>query len=166
METILEAEKIIFLGLEVKDIISIGALGIAFLALFIAPIVNARISKRQVIAPMRQAWINSLRDKISEILAIISINRLNYCPSTHWNDERKEKANKRDLENYEKLMLLEASISLHINASESDHTDLIELISIVVKQYHDSFVSDENKTKLLELSRKVLKDEWEATKKT
>ncbi|MGX2954425.1 hypothetical protein ACWAU3_17675 [Shewanella sp. JL219SE-S6] len=162
----METEKIILWGLEAKDIISIGALGVAFLALFIAPIANARISKRQIIAPMRQAWINSLRDKISEILAIVSISRLNYCPSSHWNDERKEKANKRDLENYERLMLLKASVSLHINASESDHTDLIELISIVVNQYHDSTVSDENKTKLLDLSRKVLKDEWEATKKT
>ena len=114
---------------------------------------------------MRQAWINSLRDKVSEVLAIVAINRLNYCPSSHWNDEKKDKANKRDLENYERLMLLESSVSLHINANESDHINLIDLISIVIKQYHDSFVSDENKSKLLELSQKVLKDEWEATKK-
>ena len=162
----MEAEKFIVWGLEAKDIISIGALCVAFVALFIAPIVNARISKRQVIAPMRQAWINSLRDKVSEVLAIVAINRLNYCPSSHWNDEKKDKANKRDLENYERLMLLESSVSLHINANESDHINLIDLISIVIKQYHDSFVSDENKSKLLELSQKVLKDEWEATKKT
>lgn len=159
-------EKFIVLGLEAKDVISIGALAVAFLALFIAPFINSRNSKRQTIAPMRQAWINSLRDKISEVLAIISIDRLNYCPSTHWEEDKKDKANKRDLENYEKLMLLKSSISLHINSSEPDHIKLLDLISLVIKEYHDSSVSDENKSNLLELSQKVLKDEWEATKKT
>jgi hypothetical protein len=161
----LSVDKIIIWGLEAKDVISIAALAVAFLALFIAPFINSKNSKRQTIAPMRQAWINNLRDKISEVLAIISIDRSNYCPSTDWDEDKKDKANNMDLENYEKLMLLESSISLHINSTEPDHIKLMDLISLVIKEYHDTSVSDKNKSNLLELSQKVLKDEWEATKK-
>lgn len=158
-------DKFILWGLEAKDIISIGALAIAFLALFVAPFINSRNSRRQTIAPMRQAWINSLRDKISEVLAIISIDRARYCPSTHWDEDKKDAASKRDLENYEKLMLLESSISLHVNFNEPDHIQLLDLISLVIKEYHDATLSIESKSNLLKLSQKVLKDEWEATKK-
>lgn len=159
-------DKIILLGLKFSEIITVISISITFLALIVAPYINHRNSKRQTIAPMRQIWINTLRDKISEILAITSISRANYCPSSNWNEERKERADKRDLENYEKLMLLQSSLNLYINPKEDDHLKLIELISLVIKEYHDSTVSENNKSDLIELSQKVLKKEWEATKKT
>ncbi len=151
--------------IKVSDLVTIGSLIIAFLALFIAPFVNARNSKRQVIAPMRQAWINTLRDKISEFMAIISINRIAYCPSTHWKDERKERAEKLDLENYKNLQHLLASIKLHINPEEPLHVQLIQLLEDATKDYHDSFVSDEKHEKIIELSQVILKKEWVVTKK-
>jgi len=151
--------------IKVSDLVTIGSLIIAFLALFIAPFVNARNSKRQVIAPMRQAWINTLRDKISEFMAIISINRIAYSPSTDWKDERKERAEKLDLENYKNLQHLLASIKLHINPEEPLHVQLIQLLEDATKDYHDSFVSDEKHEKIIELSQVILKKEWVVTKK-
>lgn len=58
--------------------LSILSLIVAILAVFIGPIISLRIARRQVcssleiankqvIAPMRQAWINNLRDLISEL---------------------------------------------------------------------------------------------------
>ena len=159
-------EKFIMWGMEVKDIISIGALGVAFLALFIAPFVNARISKRQVIAPMRQAWINALRDKVAEFVSIISINRLHICPSESDSPERKIEAHKEDQQRYERLKFLVASVELHINSSETDHTKLVEQLSSIVNDYHDNEDSSAKLKILVKLTQKILSDEWKVTKKT
>jgi len=154
------------LGMEVKDLISIGALSIAFLALFIAPLVNARISKRQVIAPMRQAWINALRDKVAEFISIVSISRFHICPSDSYSAERKDKANSEDIQRYERLKLLTASIQLHINSTESEHQQLITLLTSIVSDYHDDKDTHENVDDLILLTQKILSDEWKVTKKT
>lgn len=159
-------KEIILFGLDFPELITAASLCVAFAALFIAPIVNTQNSKRQVIAPMRQVWISTLRDKISETLAIISVNRLNYCPSSHWNEERKERAEKRDLENYEKLMLLIASINLYINPNEPKHVDLVKLLESAVNDYHKTIVSDEKQARIILLTQRVLKKEWLVTKKT
>jgi hypothetical protein len=61
-----------------KEIIPILSLITAILAVFVGPLISLRITKRQIasslnaankqiVAPMRQAWINSLRDMIAEI---------------------------------------------------------------------------------------------------
>jgi len=126
--------------MKFSELITVASLSIAFLALFIAPFVNARNSKRQVIAPMRQLWINTFRDKISEFLAIVSINRIAYCPSTHWDDEKKERAEKRDLENYEKLMLLQSSINLYINPNEDQHIEVSAINSREAQNFPEIFL--------------------------
>jgi len=159
-------KDIILFGLEFSQLITISTLGVAITALFIAPFFNSQNSKRQVIAPMRQAWINTLRDKISEALAIMSVNRLNYCPSSHWDEERKERAEKRDLENYEQLMLLIASINLYINPDEPEHVKLIKLLESAVTDYHNAVVTDEKQANIILLSQQILKKEWEVTKKS
>jgi hypothetical protein len=51
LENILPVDKFELGGLAAKDVISIGALAIAFLALFVAPFINSRNSRRQTIAP-------------------------------------------------------------------------------------------------------------------
>jgi len=154
------------LGMEVKDIISIGALSVAFLALFIAPIVNARISKRQVIAPMRQAWINALRDKIAEVISIASINRKHITPMESDTQERKLEAHKEDQQRYERLKLLTSSVELHINATEPDHQELVKQLISIVNDYHDNNCTNEQLKILIKLTQKILSDEWKVTKKT
>lgn len=152
--------------MEVKDLISLCSVLVALIAVLMGPIVNSRISKRAVLSPMRQAWINSLRDKLAEFTAAISITRWNYCPSTHWEEDRKERALNRDLKNYERVKLLEASIRLQLNPKEEDHRKLVELIRILVEAYHDADVTDVQVDELTTVSQKILKKEWEVTKKT
>ncbi len=159
-------EACIVSGVEIKDAISLVALGIAFLALFIAPIVNSRISKRQIIAPMRQAWINALRDKVAEFVSIVSINRWHICPSDSDSSERKNEASHEDIQRYERLRLLAASVQLHINSSEDDHQQLVDLLASIVSDYHDNEDVSEKLDKLIALTQKILSDEWKVTKKT
>lgn len=158
--------KTLLLGLEVNEIIALGSLGIAFLALFIAPLVNARNSKRQVIAPMRQAWINALRDKISEFISIASISRLHVCANDSASEEIKKESQKEDRERYARLKLLIASVELHINPSEENHKNLVKQMRDIIKGYHDNKDIRDRVNSLLKLGQKVLKEEWEVTKKT
>ncbi|WP_229620706.1 hypothetical protein [Vibrio parahaemolyticus] len=149
-----------------SDIVSVGALGVAFLALFIAPIVNARISRRQVIAPMRQAWINSLRDKLAEILSIVSVARFDIVSSIDASTETRDRSLNEDRLRYERLVFLVASIELHINSRESDHQSLVALLKEISQGYHDNNDVEPRVAELVELSQKILSDEWKATKKT
>ena len=149
-----------------SDIVSVGALGVAFLALFIAPIVNARISRRQVIAPMRQAWINSLRDKLAEILSIVSVARFDIVSSIDASTETRDRSLNADRLRYERLVFLVASIELHINSRESDHQSLVVLLKEISQGYHDNNDVEPRVAELVELSQKILSDEWKATKKT
>ncbi|EHT4943367.1 hypothetical protein KX909_004238 [Vibrio vulnificus] len=149
-----------------NEVVSVGALGIAFLALFVAPIVNARISKRQVIAPMRQAWINSIRDKLAEILSIVSVDRFNICPSVDASHEIKDRCHSEDRLRYERLMFLVSSIELHINARESDHQCLVKLLKEIAQRYHDDREVISEVDQLTKLSQKILSDEWKVTKRT
>lgn len=66
-------------------LIPILSLVVAALAVFFGPIIswrtatrqlraNLEVSNKQIIAPMRQAWINNLRDLLSEITS----NALHY----------------------------------------------------------------------------------------
>ncbi|MCG9714849.1 hypothetical protein L1D40_19610 [Shewanella insulae] len=134
----MEVVKEILLALEFKEIIALGSLSIAFLALFIAPFVNARNSKRQVIAPMRQAWINALRDKVSEFVSIASICRLHVCPSDSASESIKKESHKEDRDRYGRLKLLVTSVELHINPSEEDHQKLVKQMRGIVEDYHDN----------------------------
>lgn len=156
----------IFLGMEVNDLVAIGSLGVAFAALFIAPLINARNSKRQVLAPMRQVWINTLRDKISELISIVSISRLHICPNEAQDEDLKIEAHKEDRIRYEKLKLIASNIELHINPSEAEHRDLVSKIHTIVAAYHNNQDLKNEIKILVTLGQKILKAEWEVTKKT
>jgi Zn-dependent protease with chaperone function len=65
---------------EAGQSIAILSLVVAALAVFVGPLISWFVSKRQlasslevankqVVAPMRQAWINNLRDVLSELLS-------------------------------------------------------------------------------------------------
>jgi hypothetical protein len=76
---------------------------------------SRRIASKQIVAPMRQAWINDLRDKLSEL----SSSALHY-----WNTGYED----RNDEEYKRLGLLEAEILFRINPHEIDHQDLLSAI--------------------------------------
>jgi uncharacterized protein YneF (UPF0154 family) len=63
---------------HVTLLIPILSLAVAALAVFVGPFITLRISRRQfelsrriadkqIVAPMRQAWINNLREKVAEL---------------------------------------------------------------------------------------------------
>jgi len=149
-----------------KEIVPILSLVIAILAVFIGPIISWKIAKsqiasslkaanKQLVAPMRQAWINDLRGLIAEI----SSSALHYYQAGF--EDRKDKE-------YKRLTELEGKISLMLNFIEDDHKKLHDLIREMLdalargKQGNSAFV--ETHPKVLTRARDILKREWNRVK--
>jgi hypothetical protein len=157
--------------------IPIFSLLVAALAVFVGPAISLRIAKRQIrasselannqirsaldasskqiIAPMRQAWINSLRDLLAELTS----SALHYYVAGF--EER------TDTE-YQRLTLLQSKIQLMLNAKEDDHKRLEVLIGrmIAAIQYEKGQPDEfpEIHTDVIALSRTILKREWDVVK--
>ena len=149
-------------------IISILSLIVAALAVFFGPIiawrtsnqqlaVSLEVANKQIIAPMRQAWINNLRDLISEIAS----NALHYFVSGF--EDRTD-------QEYQHLIHLEYKIKLMLNPREEDHQQLEQLIAQMIS-YLQSGTRREQAAEfpacheeLIALSRDVLKREWDRVK--
>lgn len=110
-------------------------------------------TKQQVISPMRQQWINTLRDTVAEVLSQASTRHLSGASPT--SAERMQ------------LAAREAKLELLINPKESDHLALLQSVRFVV-----SSIGCENRQefhvghcKAVSIAQKVLKEEWEVTKR-
>jgi len=148
------------------EFVPILSLIVAILAVFFGPLISWEIAKRQVasslkvankqiIAPMRQAWINNLRDQISEI----SSSALHYYQTGYEDREDKE---------YKRLTELEGKISLMLNFKEEDHKRLHDLIREMLnalgkgKDGDNAFVAVH--PEVMALAREILKKEWNRVK--
>ena len=146
--------------------IPILSLVVAALAVFVGPIISWHVSKwqlrssldianKQIVAPMRQAWINSLRDVLSELMS----SALHYYVSGYEDRDDKE---------YHRIELLNYKVKLMLNPRESDHKKLESLIDQMIGALSQGRASEEefeNSHKAaLELSRKIFKREWSRVK--
>ena len=146
--------------------IPILSLVVASLAVFVGPMNAFRLAKRQIrssletankqiTAPMRQAWINSLRDLLAELAS----NALHYYVAGF--EDRKD-------EEYQRLTLLEHKVQLMLNPKEEDHKKLEQLVRKMMaalgrgKEGDKDFVAFH--PEVMRLSREVLKREWNRVK--
>lgn len=130
--------------------IAILSLLVAALAVFVGPFVSWFVAKRQlassleeankqITAPMRQAWINTLRDLLAELTS----SALHYHLAG-FEDRRDDE--------YQRLTLLEHKITMMLNSQEEDHKRLEELIREMVS----TLESQEGKTDFAKLHRSVM----------
>ena len=157
--------------------ISTLSLIVAALAVFVGPIVSWSITKRQIrassalasnqvrsslevsnkqiIAPMRQAWINNLRDLLAELAS----SALHYYVAGY--------EDRTDTE-YQRVTLLESKVQLMLNPGEDDHQRLEALIRkmIAAIQYKKGQPDEfpDLHTEVVALSRRMLKREWDRVK--
>ena len=150
---------------------------VAALAVFVGPLISLSIAKRQIrasaqlaiaqiesameastkqiVAPMRQAWINSLRDLLAELTS----SALHYYVAGY--EERTD-------EEYRHLALLESKIQLMLNSREEDHRNLENLIrrmgAAIQHQKGEPDQFPDLLTEVRALSRAILKREWDRVK--
>lgn len=148
--------------------IPILSLIVAALAVFVGPVISWRVARRQltatlevsnkqITAPMRQAWINNLRDILSEIAS----SALHYHVAGF--EERTD-------QEYQHLTHLEYKVILMLNPSENDHQRLEKLISQMtgmLSRKGSATLDAEFEVchkAVITLSRDVLKREWNRIK--
>jgi hypothetical protein len=112
------------LPIEDRGFMSIPTLSliVAVLAVFFGPLISlwlakrqiassAEVANKQIIAPMRQAWINNLRDHVAELTG----DALHYFTAGH---------DFKGYQNLQRLTFLESKIQLMLNPNEPDHQRL------------------------------------------
>ena len=150
-----------------STLISILSLCVAGLAVFFGPIVSIRITKKQIlsatrtsekqiISPIRQAWINELRIIISELTA---------KAAHYWAAGYEE----REDEEYYRITELEHKLRLYINPNEEDHSELLEKVNTMTNAIGaDNAKKDkvfwEAHEAVMIKSQQILKREWERVK--
>ena len=143
------------------DLIPVLSLLVAALAVFVGPLVSwamARrqletsqlIARRQLVGPMRQAWINDLRRALAELLS----SALHYFVAGF--DDRTDKE-------YRRLTELEQEIILMVNPNEKEHVALLATIRDMVGalqagRLEGQFTSSYEQA--TELAQRILKTEW------
>lgn len=142
--------------------IPILSLIVASLAVFVGPFVSwfvakhqlsssLEIANKQIIAPMRPAWINNLRDLLAELTS----SALHYhCAGF---DNRTDKV-------YQRLTLLEHKVTMMLNPLEDDHKQLEKLIRQMVSALERGREGEPDFAKIhpdiKDLSRQIFKREW------
>jgi hypothetical protein len=157
--------------------VPILSLLVALLAVFVGPLISLWIAKRQlrissdmannqirsaleasskqITAPMRQAWINSLRDLLAELTS----SAFHYYVAGF--EERTDKE-------YQRLTFLQSKVGLMLNPNEDDHQRLVGLINWMINSIQrergkpDEF--PESHQEVTALSKIVLKREWNVIK--
>ena len=141
--------------------ISLTSLVIALMSVIVGPgltwfltrrqlLVSLQISNKQLIAPMRQAWVTALREQIAELASSSTFYQAHAGAQT---DEK-----------YQRLVMLEHNISLMLNTNEEDHQRLLARIRLMLTSLRDPDGFGKFHNEVIELSRKILKREWDRVK--
>lgn len=153
---------------SVDKYLPIMSLVIAALAVFVGPMISLRmasrqlgatiaISKKNIISPIRQNWINELRKILAELTTTCTY---------FWTETDEEKREEYHL----KVRALIGQLELYINPKEDEHK---ELLKNVVRMESSMFGKDELEhisgfwavhRATIKQSQKVLKIEWERVK--
>jgi hypothetical protein len=151
----------------------IASLVVAGLAVFFGPLITWIVAKRQmqtalavahkqVIAPMRQQWTNSLRDHVAEIISLAAGFYRTYMLAQ---DQAQADAQKHD--NTIRLVLLIQQVELMLNPNEDLHNELFRGLDNLRKTAWNASKTDEFPAAVARVSeccKKVLKTEWERVK--
>lgn len=153
-----------------NETIALISAATALFAVLLGPLVSMWAAQKQarvsVLSTNRQAWINTLRDQVSEFISI--------CALFHAGDWT-SRAEKEFDEKFERLALVESKIILMLNPNEKDHIRLTELLAQARMTLGDRAKDIKNRRfkewgsvyeKLVPLTQSILKREWNRVKKT
>ncbi|MEB1609570.1 hypothetical protein VDQ74_06640 [Xanthomonas campestris pv. campestris] len=151
--------------MQAEVIASIIAAATALVAVVVSPFLAARTSKNQMIGPMRQAWINDLRNTLSNYSAHMSINRWYGAPSVQDAEPDRERKELDDLARVKEAIRLREKLFLLLNPREDLHMALAD----VIQSAFDTYMAIEDTSAILVTLRQnaqvVLKTEWDVVRR-
>lgn len=151
--------------MQPEVVASIIAATTALIAVIIGPYLTLKAQKNQVLAPMRQAWINNLRDIIAEFISTIAISRLHVVPDGNESNEIKAEKLAADMARVELACKLKEKTALLINPKEIDHQELIRLLESAYLKYHNGEDINALANAIRDQAQKILKTEWNVVKR-
>jgi hypothetical protein len=135
---------------------------VALAAVIVGPIVTFKVAKRQIVSPIRQKWIDELREILSEFLSECRKAIILYEGTGLLNAEN------MDNELFRKLLYLEQKLVLMLNPHEADHIELTNIVKDItdnVQHGVDNFIEfGEKLAEATDLSQQILKKEWKRVK--
>lgn len=149
---------------EVQLAASLIAAATALLAVMVGPFISFRASKRQMLGPMRQAWINNLREAVAEYTAKIRLGMPQPSALLAPDDALRHQAQSERAAHLQSIIQLNAQISLLINPKEADHTELVRLARVALNDYENGQDASVQLQALIAHTQQVLKREWNVVK--
>lgn len=143
--------------LRASDIISFSAVVVSLVAVIIGPIVTFKIAKRQIVSPIRQKWIDELRDLISEYLS--------ECEQLIILGEDGILAKgKPEQTVFKRLLYLQQKLRLMLNLNEATHIELLSVIESItddVSHGVGNLLDFGGRLKgATQIAQRILKEEW------
>ncbi|WP_457352032.1 hypothetical protein [Roseateles sp. P5_D6] len=145
-----------------SDIVAFLSMLVALAAVVVGPIVSFKLARRQLVLPIRQKWIDDLRDLMSTLLS--------KCRAAVIMNEGNGLLDKREPDEplLNDILFLEQKLQLMLNPREDDHQKLIEHVDKITEAVQHGA------SNLLEFgqrmkdasacSKSILKREWERVK--
>jgi hypothetical protein len=132
-------------------------------AIGVGSIISAFIGHHVAISNHRQAWISALRDDIAEFVKLLE--RLAYAARDWMKDSNAEGVEEKRRTARADLLFIYERIRLRLNRTEESHISLEQKLSEFINEPLLTKLEDRsciNET--IDLSRQILKNEWEVTK--
>ncbi len=121
---------------------------------------------KTVLSGNRQAWINTLRDAISEYIAMCNTYSIKL---DQIKSKGKEAAQNADTSDLKEILRLEFKIVLMVNSNEEDSKQLINQLGLYTKAlFGEPAIMQEPESiqqSIVEITKTILKKEWERVKK-
>jgi hypothetical protein len=160
--------------MEFGSVVGLVSASTALVASIVGPIITLTVARRQfnatVISSNRQKWIETLRDTLAELIALV---RAAVVVKSNWKDKWDHgrgplNADPAMLEKFERIVLAESTIELLMNPIDADHQRLYETIETAIWRLRAE-ESLETETEhdirtITGLGQAILKREWQRVK--
>ena len=129
------------------------------------PFFTFRASKNAMLGPMRQAWINNLRDTVAEFIASIYISPTQLSGALSNDDNIRHAVEVSKRSQLEATYRLKEKICLLINPKEADHQELVRLVEGAYVAHVEGCDTAIALKAIREHTQVILKAEWNVVKK-
>ena len=146
-----------------KEITPFLSVLVALIAVFLGPFLSAWVARRQIVAPIRQKWIDELRKLITEFLSTAQMLAVVNESNGILNEDDIDK------ETYKKMLSIERKLTLMLNPNETLHNELMKHIRELLDKTEHGISNllefGPLVRKITETAQSILKEEWVRVKK-
>jgi hypothetical protein len=161
--------------MEFGSAISLISASTALVASVVGPVITLTVARRQfnatVISTNRQKWIDTLRDTLAELIALV---RGALVVKSNWKDKWDHgrgplNADPAMLEKFERIVLAQSKIELLLNPIDADHQRLYDTIETAISRLRaEKSLEEETEhdiRTITGLGQAILKREWQRVKR-